>query len=175
MILSDRDIRVALDYKEIEIFPMPSDDAFQPSSIDLRLGEGFLSIDGTKLGDKQITVQPNDFLLASTLESVELPSSIVAKLEGKSSIGRRGIFVHVTAGYIDPGWKGRLTLEIYNASSEPYKLTSGEKICQIRFMRLSSPVERIYGDPALGNHYQNSEGTQASYAESRKKNQSEIS
>jgi len=175
MILSDRDIRVALDYKEIVISPMPSDDAFQPSSIDLRLGEGFLSIDGTKLGDKQITVQPNDFLLASTLESVELPSSIVAKLEGKSSIGRRGIFVHVTAGYIDPGWKGRLTLEIYNASSEPYKLTSGEKICQIRFMRLSSPVERIYGDPALGNHYQNSEGTRASYAESRKKNQSEIS
>jgi len=174
MILSDRDIRVALDYKEIVISPMPSDDAFQPSSIDLRLGEGFLSIDGTKLGDKQITVQPNDFLLASTLESVELPSSIVAKLEGKSSVGRRGIFVHVTAGYIDPGWKGRLTLEIYNASSEPYKLTSGEKICQIRFMRLSSPVERIYGDPALGNHYQNSEGTQASYAESRKKNQSEI-
>jgi len=174
MILSDRDIRVALDYKEIVISPMPSDDAFQPSSIDLRLGEGFLSIDGTKLGDKQITVQPNDFLLASTLESVELPSSIVAKLEGKSSVGRRGIFVHVTAGYIDPGWKGRLTLEIYNASSEPYKLTSGEKICQIRFMRLSSPVERIYGDPALGNHYQNSEGTRASYAESRKKNQSEI-
>jgi len=175
MILSDRDIRVALNYKEIVISPVPSDDAFQPSSIDLRLGEGFLSIDGTKLGDKQITVQPNDFLLASTLESVELPSSIVAKLEGKSSVGRRGIFVHVTAGYIDPGWKGRLTLEIYNASSEPYKLTSGEKICQIRFMRLSSPVERIYGDPALGNHYQNSEGTRASYAESRKKNQSEIS
>ena len=170
MILSDRDIRVALDYKEIEISPMPSDDAFQPSSIDLRLGEGFLSIDGTKLGDKQITVQPNDFLLASTLESVELPSSIVAKLEGKSSIGRRGIFVHVTAGYIDPGWKGRLTLEIYNASSEPYKLTSGEKICQIRFMRLSSPVDRMYGDPALGNHYQNSEGTQASNGESNKTN-----
>ena len=175
MILSDRDIRVSLDYKEIEISPMPSDDAFQPSSIDLRLGEGFLSIDGTKLGDKQITVQPNAFLLASTLESVSLPSSIVAKLEGKSSIGRKGIFVHVTAGYIDPGWRGRLTLEIYNASSEPYKLTSGEKICQIRFMRLSSPVERIYGDPALGNHYQNSEGTRASYAESRKKNQSEVS
>ena len=119
MILSDRDIRVALEFKEIEISPMPSDDAFQPSSIDLRLGEGFISIDGTKLADKQITVQPNDFLLASTLESVQLPSGIVAKLEGKSSIGRKGIFVHVTAGYVDPGWKGRLTLEIYNATSEP--------------------------------------------------------
>ena len=117
MILSDRDIRVALEFKEIEISPMPSDDAFQPSSIDLRLGEGFISIDGTKLADKQITVQPNDFLLASTLESVQLPSGIVAKLEGKSSIGRKGIFVHVTAGYVDPGWKGRLTLEIYNGSS----------------------------------------------------------
>ena len=173
MILSDRDIRVALEFKEIEISPMPSDDAFQPSSIDLRLGEGFISIDGTKLADKQITVQPNDFLLASTLESVQLPSGIVAKLEGKSSIGRKGIFVHVTAGYVDPGWKGRLTLEIYNASSEPYLLASGSKICQIRFMRLSSPVERMYGDPALESHYQNSEGTQASYGESRKKKQTE--
>lgn len=175
MILSDRDIKLALAYKEIEIVPMPSDDAFQPSSIDLRLGEGFLSIDGTKLSEKAITVQPNDFLLASTLESIELPNGIVAKLEGKSSLGRKGIFVHVTAGYVDPGWKGRLTLEIYNASSEPYILTSGSKICQIRFMRLSSPVDRMYGDPALGNHYQNSEGTRASYAESRKKKQSEIS
>ena len=170
MILSDRDIKIALAYKEIEISPMPSDDAFQPSSVDLRLGEGFLSLDGTNLGYKQITVQPNDFLLASTLESVELPSGIAAKVEGKSSIGRKGIFVHVTAGYVDPGWKGRLTLEIYNASSEPYKLTSGSKICQIRFMRLSSPVDRMYGDPALGNHYQNSEGTQASNGESNKKN-----
>ena len=170
MILSDRDIKIALSYKEIEISPMPSDDAFQPSSIDLRLGEGFLSINGTKLADKEITVQPNDFLLASTLESVALPSGIVAKVEGKSSIGRKGIFVHVTAGYVDPGWRGRLTLEIYNASSEPYKLTSGSKICQIRFMRLSSPVDRMYGDPALGNHYQNSEGTQASNGESNKKN-----
>lgn len=171
MILSDRDIRVALEFKEIEISPMPSDDAFQPSSIDLRLGEGFISIDGTKLADKQITVQPNDFLLASTLESVQLPSGIVAKLEGKSSIGRKGIFVHVTAGYVDPGWKGRLTLEIYNASSEPYVLKSGNKICQIRFMRLSSPVERMYGDSELGSHYQNSEGTRASYDKGSTKKQ----
>jgi dCTP deaminase len=171
MILSDRDIRVALDFKEIEISPMPSDDAFQPSSIDLRLGEGFISIDGTKLADKQITVQPNDFLLASTLESVQLPSGIVAKLEGKSSIGRKGIFVHVTAGYVDPGWKGRLTLEIYNASSEPYVLKSGDKICQIRFMRLSSPVERMYGDSELGSHYQNSGGTRASYDKGSTKKQ----
>ena len=129
MILSDRDIKIALAYKEIEISPLPSDDAFQPSSIDLRLGEGFLSIDGTKLADKQITVKPNDFLLASTLESVELPSGIAAKVEGKSSIGRKGIFVHVTAGYVDPGWKGRLTLEIYNASSEPYILQRNRPIC----------------------------------------------
>ena len=171
MILSDRDIRVALEFKEIEISPMPSDDAFQPSSIDLRLGEGFISIDGTKLADKQITVQPNDFLLASTLESVQLPSGIVAKLEGKSSIGRKGIFVHVTAGYVDPGWKGRLTLEIYNASSEPFVLKSGNKICQIRFMRLSSPVERMYGDSELGSHYQNSEGTRASYDKGSTKKQ----
>jgi len=168
MILSDRDIKVALAYKEIEISPMPSDDAFQPSSIDLRLGEGFLSIDGTKLADKEIIVRPGGFLLASTLESISLPSGIVAKLEGKSSVGRKGIFVHVTAGYVDPGWKGRLTLEIYNASSEPYTLTSGSKICQIRFMRLSSPVERLYGDPALGNHYQNSDGTQISYDNTEK-------
>lgn len=171
MILSDRDIRVALAYKEIEIFPTPSEDAFQPSSIDLRLGEGFLSIDGTKLADTQITVKPNDFLLASTLESVTLPSGIVAKLEGKSSIGRKGIFVHVTAGYVDPGWTGRLTLEIYNASSEPYVLKSGNMICQIRFMRLSSPVERMYGDSDLGSHYQNSEGTRASYDKGSTKKQ----
>ena len=172
MILSDRDIRIALDYKEIEISPMPSDDAFQPSSVDLRLGEGFLSIDGTKLGDTKFTVNPTDFLLASTLESVSLPSSIVAKLEGKSSIGRRGIFVHVTAGYVDPGWNGRLTLEIYNASSEPFVLESGNKICQIRFMRLSSPVDRMYGDAALVSHYQNSEGTRVSHAKSNQKKQS---
>jgi len=163
MILSDRDIKVALKYKEIEIFPTPLDDAFQPASVDLRLGEGFLSVDGTKLADTEIIVKPYDFLLASTLESVVLPSGIVAMLEGKSSIGRKGIFVHVTAGYIDPGWKGRLTLEIYNASSEPYTLKSGDKVCQIRFMRLSSPVERMYGDSDLGSHYQNSGGTQASY------------
>jgi len=172
MVLSDRDIRLAIESKEIEISPMPSPESFQPSSIDLRLGEGFLSIDGSKLGEKQLTVQPNMFLLASTLESIELSSSIVAKLEGKSSIGRRGIFVHVTAGYVDPGWKGRLTLEIYNASSEPYVLKSGNKICQIRFMRLSSPVDRMYGDSSLGSHYQNSEGTRVSYAKGNKTKQS---
>ena len=160
MILSDKSIEEAMKSEKICIYPLPDDDCFQPASVDIRLGEGFKDVEGNDMGrGKRFLVHPGSFVLASTLERVKLSHDIVAKLEGKSSIGRKGIFVHVTAGYVDPGWDGRLTLEIYNASNKPYLLKYGEKIAQIRFETMTTPVGRPYGHPTLGSHYQGSEGT----------------
>ena len=160
MILSDKSIEEAMKNEKICIFPLPSDDCFQPASIDIRLGAGFKDVDGKEMGRrKRFLVHPGSFVLACTLERVKLSNDIVAKIEGKSSIGRKGIFIHVTAGYVDPGWDGCLTLEIYNASNKPYLLKYGEKIAQIRFEAITTPVNRPYGHPTLGRHYQGSEGT----------------
>jgi dCTP deaminase len=104
--------------------------------------------------DRPFLLQPGEFTLASTVESVILPDDIVGRLEGKSSLGRIGLLIHSTAGYIDPGWQGHLTLELSNVSKLPITLYYRMRIGQISFLRLTSPAERLYGSAGLGSKYQ---------------------
>ncbi len=145
----------------------------QPSSVDLHLDADFRVFrnnrypfidvrapqpDLTELvsisGDEPFILHPNEFVLGQTLEWVELPDDLVARLEGKSSLGRLGLLIHSTAGYVDPGWKGNLTLELSNVANLPIALYRGMKIGQISFFKMSSPVERPYGSRELGSKYQ---------------------
>lgn len=103
---------------------------------------------------KPFFLQPGEFVLASTLEDIALPDDIVGRLEGKSSLGRIGLLIHSTAGYVDPGWQGHLTLELSNVAKLPVTLYYGMKIGQISFIRLTSPADRLYGDEGLGSKYQ---------------------
>jgi dCTP deaminase len=98
-------------------------------------------------------LHPGEFVLGSTFERVALPDDLVARLEGKSSLGRLGLLIHSTAGYVDPGWDGNLTLELSNVANLPIMLYDGMKIGQISFQRLSSPVEVPYGDERIGSKY----------------------
>jgi dCTP deaminase len=171
-VLSDRDIRAALDASEIAIRPYDPAD-LQPSSVDLHLDRSFRVFrnnrypyidvrapqpDLTELltvaDDEPFVLHPGEFVLGQTLEWVELPNDLVARLEGKSSLGRLGLLIHSTAGYVDPGWKGNLTLELSNVANLPIALYFGMKIGQISFFKMSSPVERPYGSPGLGSKYQ---------------------
>jgi dCTP deaminase len=107
-------------------------------------------------------LHPGEFVLASTTEHFEVPAHLVARLEGKSSLGRVGLVIHSTAGYVDPGWKGRLTLELTNIARLPIRLYRGMKIGQISFLRLTTPAERLYGTSTLGSKYQGQTGPTAS-------------
>ncbi len=171
-VLSDGTIRELVDAGRIRIDPWdPS--LVQPASVDLRLGDSFrvfhnhrtTAIDlrqpPTNLTEEVIAgeeegfvIHPGEFCLGRTLEWVELPDDIVARIEGKSSLGRLGLIVHATAGFVDPGWKGTLTLELNNLTRVPIKLYPGLPIGQLSFMALDAPAERPYGSPELGSHYQ---------------------
>lgn len=172
MVLSDRDIRAALETGRLHIKPYDPT-CLQPSSVDLHLDRFFRVFrnnrypyidvrepqpDLTELltvaDDEPFVLHPGEFVLGQTLEWVELPDDLVARLEGKSSLGRLGLLIHSTAGYVDPGWKGKLTLELSNVANLPISLHYGMKIGQISFLRMSSPVERPYGSPELGSKYQ---------------------
>jgi dCTP deaminase len=104
--------------------------------------------------DEPFIIQPGEFVLAATLETITLPDDIVARVDGKSSLGRLGLLIHATAGFVDPGWTGRLTLELSNVAKMPIAVRPGMRICQISFLRLSTPAERLYGSPELGSKYQ---------------------
>jgi dCTP deaminase len=172
VVLSDRSIREELAAGRLAIEPLASD-AIQPSSVDLRLDRLFRvfkksdrphidvrqpSDDCTELieveGDKPFLIRPGEFVLANTLETITVPSDLVARLDGRSSLGRLGLLVHATAGYVDPGFSGKLTLELANAAPLPIVVYCGMKICQISFLRLTTPVDRPYGSPGLGSKYQ---------------------
>lgn len=167
MILSDRDIRARLARGDIKIAPEPDPEIqIQPASVDLRLGYDFQTFNYTQQAlidpadptsfeqltslihlqeSERFIVHPGEFVLATTLEHVEIPDDLVARLEGRSSIGRLGIVIHSTAGYIDPGFKGRITLEISNLGRIAVALYPGMRICQIAFEGMSSPVSEGYG------------------------------
>jgi dCTP deaminase len=172
VVLSDRDIRAEIAAGRIVIDPFIPE-AVQPSSVDLHLDRRFRVFrnsrypfidvrtdqpDMTELveiaGDDPFILHPGEFVLGSTLERVQLPNDLVARLEGKSSLGRLGLLIHSTAGYVDPGWEGNLTLELSNVANLPIALYYGMSIGQISFFRMSSPVERPYGSPELGSKYQ---------------------
>jgi dCTP deaminase len=176
MLLSDRDICAQVDAGRVKIDPW--DPVFvQPSSIDVRLDRYFrifenhryavidpaedqseLTREVSPEGDGPFVLHPGEFVLGSTYEHVELPDDIAARLEGKSSLGRLGLLTHSTAGFIDPGFSGHVTLELSNMATLPITLWPGMKIGQLCFFQLSSPARNPYGSKAAGSHYQNQRG-----------------
>ena len=161
-ILSDLTIRERIKYDEIIINPLTYND-IQPCSVDLHLASDLINLDGVKfdLKQKHYNLQPNEFILGST-------NDLSAQVDGKSSIGRCGIDIHKTAGWIDAGFKGNITLEIKNNSDKVFQLKNNMAICQIIFFSLTTPVNRPYGSKGLNSHYQNSEGTIMSYKKVKK-------
>lgn len=180
MLLSDRDIRTELDSGRIALDPYEPA-MIQPSSIDVRLDRFFRLFDNHRYpfidpaedqpdlthlvepdGDEPFILHPGEFVLGSTFETVTLPDDVAARLEGKSSLGRLGLLTHSTAGFIDPGFTGHVTLELSNVATLPIKLWPGMKIGQMCFFRLSSPAEQPYGSSAYGSRYQGQRGPTAS-------------
>jgi dCTP deaminase len=180
MILSDVDIRKELAAGRIQIDPF-DDSCVQPSSVDLHVDSQFRVFANSRYpyidvrtpmpdlteivevrGDDPFILHPGEFVLGSTRERVRIPDDLVARLEGKSSLGRLGLLIHSTAGYVDPGWDGYLTLELSNVANLPITIYPGMKIGQISFFRLSSPAERPYGSKEMGSKYQGQRGPTAS-------------
>jgi dCTP deaminase len=176
MILSDVDIRKEISAGRIEIDPF-DDGCLQPSSVDLHVDRQFRVFansrypfidvrrempDLTELveveGEEAFILHPGEFVLGSTLERVTLPDDLVARLEGKSSLGRLGLLIHSTAGFIDPGWDGHVTLELSNVANLPITIYPGMKIGQLSFVQLSEPAERPYGSAGIGSKYQGQKG-----------------
>jgi dCTP deaminase len=180
VILSDRTIREEIDQGRIEIDPFDPA-CIQPSSVDLHVDATFRVFhnarypyidvkkemsDLTELVEvkdgEPFILHPGEFVLGSTLERVRLPDDVVARLEGKSSLGRLGLLIHSTAGYVDPGWDGYLTLELSNVANLPITIYPGMKIGQISFFRLSTAAETPYGSDRAGSKYQGQRGPTAS-------------
>lgn len=176
MLLSDRDILAEINAGRIVVDPY--DEAMvQPSSIDFRLDRYFRvfenhryphidpAVDQSDLtrmvepeGDEPFILHPGEFVLGSTHEVVTLPDDIAARVEGKSSLGRLGLLTHATAGFVDPGFSGHVTLELANVATLPIKLYPGMKIGQLCFFRLSSPAQHPYGSEKYGSRYQGQRG-----------------
>jgi dCTP deaminase len=179
MILSDRTIREELEGGRIEIEPFDPA-SIQPSSVDLHVDSQFRVFansrypyidvksampdltDLVEVGEEPFILHPGEFVLGSTLERVRLPDDMVARLEGKSSLGRLGLLIHSTAGYVDPGWDGYLTLELSNVANLPITIYPGMKIGQISFFRLSTAADRPYGSTETRSKYQGQRGPTAS-------------
>lgn len=176
MILSDRAIKEALQAGRIGIDPFEVAD-IQPSSVDLHVDRFFRTFhnarypyidvkkpmeDLTELvevpPEEAFILHPGEFVLGSTSEYVRLPRDLVARLEGKSSLGRLGLLIHSTAGYVDPGFQGHLTLELSNVANLPITIYPGMKIGQISFFELTSEAENPYGSKSIGSKYQDQRG-----------------
>ncbi len=176
MLLSDRDIKAEISTGRIALDPY-APEMLQPASIDVRLDRLFRVFENhryphidpaqdqselTRLvepeGDDPFILHPGEFVLGSTYEAITLDDSIAARLEGKSSLGRLGLLTHSTAGFIDPGFSGHVTLELSNVATLPIKLYPGMKIGQFCFFRLSSPADNPYGSHGYGSRYQGQRG-----------------
>jgi dCTP deaminase len=176
VLLSDRDILAELDAKRVQLDPFDAA-MVQPSSVDVRLDRFFRVFENHRYphidpaeeqpdltrqvepeGDEPFILHPGEFVLGSTYEQVTLPDDVAARLEGKSSLGRLGLLTHSTAGFIDPGFSGHVTLELSNVATLPIKLWPGMKIGQLCFFRLSSPAEHPYGSAKYGSRYQGQRG-----------------
>lgn len=180
VLLSDRDIRAQIESKRVGVEPF-ADSMIQPSSVDVRLDKFFRVFENHKyevidpsLEQPELTreiiaedgeafiLHPGEFVLASTYEVITLPDDIAGRLEGKSSLGRLGLLTHSTAGFIDPGFSGHITLELSNVANLPVKLYPGMKIGQLCLIKLSSPAEHPYGSAQYLNRYQGQRGPTAS-------------
>ena len=176
MLLSDKDIRAQIDAGRVGCDPYDPK-MIQPSSIDVRLDKFFRVFENHKYevidpskeqpeltreievgNDEHFILHPGEFVLASTYEVVTLPDDIAGRLEGKSSLGRLGLLTHSTAGFIDPGFSGHITLELSNVANLPVKLYPGMKIGQLCLIKLSSPAEHPYGSEVYGSRYQGQRG-----------------
>ena len=180
MLLSDRDIRAEIAAGRVGCDPF-HEAKIQPSSVDVRLDKFFRVFENHKYsvidpsieqpeltreviteGDEPFILHPGEFVLASTYEVITLPDDIAGRLEGKSSLGRLGLLTHSTAGFIDPGFSGHITLELSNVANLPVKLFPGMKIGQLCLIKLSSPAEHPYGSEKYGSRYQGQRGPTAS-------------
>lgn len=154
MILSDRSIKDLIINHKIGIINPFNPVDLQPNSYDMHLDNTLKTIHGKTIDIKQgYKLKPYEFLLGSTLERVNIPLDLVGHVDGKSSIGRLGVFIHVSSGFIDSGFRGNITLEIFNASDKEFLLEDGMPICQLILETLTTPVENPYD-----GHYQNSKG-----------------
>lgn len=181
-VLSDVDIKKAVADRAIKIDPLDAKD-IQPASVDVHLGHDFRVfktsvhrfIDPERPENdlteavvveqgEEFILHPGQFALGTTAETISLPVDILGKLEGKSTLGRLGLMIHSTAGYVDPGWTGELTLELSNVSNLPILLRPGMRIGQLSFETMTSAVERPYGSAELGSHYQGQVGATPSKA-----------
>ena len=180
MILSDRTIREELEAGRIVIEPL-GEGCIQPSSVDLHVDRFFRVFRNHTMGyidvkqdleeltemveiaeDDVFILHPGEFVLGSTSERVALPNDLVARLEGKSSLGRLGLLIHSTAGFVDAGWDGHLTLELSNVANLPITLYPGMKIGQISFLQMTTEADNPYGSKAVGSKYQGQRGPTAS-------------
>ena len=181
-VLSDGTLRELVEAGDIVLEPW-APELVQPASIDLRLGNSFRVFHNHRVStidlrdlpqnlteavevddDDVFVIHPGEFCLGRTLEYVEIPSNLIARIEGKSSLGRLGLIVHATAGFVDPGFKGTLTLELNNLTRVPIKLYPGHLIAQLSFMTLDRPAKHPYGSAELGSHYQGQrEATESRY------------
>ena len=176
MLLSDRDIRAEITAGRVKVEPF-TEAMVQPSSVDVRLDRFFRVFENHKYSvidpsteqpdltrevavtaDEFFILHPGEFVLASTYEVITLPGDIAGRLEGKSSLGRLGLLTHSTAGFIDPGFSGHITLELSNVANLPVKLFPGMKIGQLCLIKLSSPAEHPYGSAVYGSRYQGQRG-----------------
>jgi dCTP deaminase len=175
VVLADRTIAKLIADGRIGIDPY-DDELLQPSSVDVRVDRYFRVFRNSRypfidvkqaqeelteevsIDDEPFILHPGEFVLGSTLERVTLPDDLVARLEGKSSLGRLGLLIHSTAGFIDPGWDGHVTLELSNVANLPITIYRGMKIGQISFMQLSEPTSKPYGTTSLGSKYQGQRG-----------------
>jgi dCTP deaminase len=182
VLLSDQDLRKELESGQLRIEPFDAK-MLQPSSIDIRLDRYFRVFDNTRYthidpqlrqdelttlveadGDEPFVLHPGEFVLGSTFEAVTLPDDLAGRLEGKSSLGRLGLLTHSTAGFIDPGFSGHITLELSNVANLPITLWPGMKIGQLCLFQLTSPAEHPYGSQQAGSRYQGQRGPTPSRA-----------
>lgn len=173
-ILSDKTIKEYLEEGKIVIDPLKDEQQIQPSSVDMRLGDEFKVFkvirkpyidpkdeediaeymeSSTVPEGEAFIIHPNEFALATTQEYVKVPDDLVARVEGRSSMGRLGVTMHVTAGYVDPGFEGRITLEISNIGAMPVALYPGQRVCQLVFETMTTPTELPYGHPKRNSKY----------------------
>ena len=182
MLLSDKDIKLEIEKGRVVLEPYDPN-MIQPSSVDVRLDRIFRTFENHKyahidpsenqpeltrevetVGAEPFILHPGEFVLGSTYEVITLPDDIAGRLEGKSSLGRLGLLTHSTAGFIDPGFSGHVTLELSNVATLPIKLWPGMKIGQLCLFRLSSPAEHPYGSAIYGSRYQGQRGPTPSKA-----------
>jgi len=180
VLISDRDIKAEIEAGRVKVEPFEPA-MIQPSSVDVRLDRFFRVFENHKYSvidpsieqpeltrevevgpDEDFILHPGEFVLASTYEVITLPDDIAGRLEGKSSLGRLGLLTHSTAGFIDPGFSGHITLELSNVANLPVKLFPGMKIGQLCLIKLSSPAEHPYGSAQYGSRYQGQRGPTAS-------------